>query len=125
MPEVTFYSKSPGLKCWAGKSKYENIEGTLKMVDPPFVAFTPLPGKPFGYYTTSDPEIIEYLTKRMETGRDVISEEQFAKEMIPAETRALQLEERVRQLEEQNRLLSQVKAQEAEQTKKSLPVPKG
>lgn len=122
---VTFYSKSPGLRCWAGKSELKNIENTLKMVDPPSVCFTPLPGKPFGYYTTSDPIIIEYLNKRIKENQDVISEEQFAKEMVPADIRAKQLEEKVRELEAQNRLLAQVKAQESEQTKKSLPVPKG
>lgn len=123
---VTFYSKSPGLKCWAGDTELKNIENTLRAWTPPCVTFTPLPGKPFGYYTTADPNVIEYLNERMKKNKDVISEEQFAREMIPAEERARVLEEQVRKLEEQNRLLAQVKAQEADQApKKTLPVPKG
>jgi len=121
MPEITFYSKTPGLKCWAGKSEYKSVEGTLRMVDPPLIQFTPLPGQPFGYFKTEDPDVIAYLRARMANGGDVVGEEEFAKAMVPAEQRAKLLEDANRVLLEENRLLRQVKAKEAAQ--EAVPVP--
>lgn len=125
--EVTFYSLTPGLVCYAGKTTMQNVEGTMRAVDPPTVRFQPVAksptGKPFGIFKTDDPVVIDYLKNRMEVNADVISEEQFSKLMIPAETRATDLAEKVRLLEEENRLLKQVKAQEAAAVK-TLPKPR-
>lgn len=127
MPAITFYSKMPGLKCWAGKTKYESVDGTLRLMDPPLVQFTPIPSKNFGYFTTEDPAIIEYLENRMKTSRDVVSEEEFAKAVVPAEMQVKTLEAKNRELEQENRLLKQMKEQEATQAaaqSRTLPKPK-
>lgn len=111
----TFYSKVAGLTCYAGKVEMLNIEGTLRSVDPPMVKFTPIQNKVgstrFGYYQTDDPKVIAYLEDRMKTAQDVISEEEFNKMMIPAEQRASSLEDQIRQLQEENRLLAQMQEQ--------------
>ena len=128
MGQVTFYSLAPGLICWAGKTRMDSVDGTLQAITPPCVRFQPVEkganGKQFGMYQTEDPDIIEYLTARMKTNQDVISAEQFARFIVPAETRATQLEETVRELQEQNRLLKQIKEQEAVQEPRVLPKPK-
>lgn len=124
---VTFYSKTPGLKCWAGKSEYKSVDGTLRMMDPPLVTFTPIAkaspdAQQYGYFTTDDPDVIAYLENRIKAGGDVVGEEEFAKNSVPAEMRAKLLEEKVRELENKNRLLEQVKAQEV--VAKPLPKPR-
>jgi len=109
----TFYSLVPGLGCYAGKTQ-RLPDG--QMIDPPFVRFTPMGSAPvngqkFGYFTTDDPEIIEYLEKRIAQSTDVISDEEFNRRMTPPEVREKTLEEQNRALvAEKNRLLEQLAA---------------
>jgi hypothetical protein len=109
----TFYSLVPGLGCYAGKTQ-RLPDGTT--IDPPFVRFTPMGSAPvngqkFGYYSTADPEVIDYLENRIAQSTDVISDEEFNRRMTPPEVREKTLEQQNRELvAEKNRLLEQLAA---------------
>lgn len=108
----TFYSVTPGLALYAGKTSTVLVDGRLTYVDPPLVRFTPLgsasvEGKKYGYYTTSDPDIIAFLNARAAQGLDVITAEEFNRRMMPAEMgRKMAEEEATRLRAENNRLLA-------------------
>jgi hypothetical protein len=117
MALTTFYSICPGLICYAGKTEMKNVNGTLQPVDPPMVRFTEFQnkvnGKSFGIFQTEDPDVIEYLNNRIKTSHDVIPGEEFARMMVPADVQVKTMEEQVRRLEEENRLLRAMKEQQA------------
>lgn len=116
MAVTTFYSVCAGLTCYAGKTQMMNVEGTLQAVDPPLVKFSPfqnkINGKQYGTFQTEDPDIIEYLNKRAETAQDVITGEDFARRIVPADVQVKALADENRKLAEENRLLRALKEQQ-------------
>jgi hypothetical protein len=129
--EKTFYSLAPGLVCYAGKVEMKSIDGTLQAWTPPRIGFSPfskeLNGKKVGFYTTSNPEEIEYLESRISINKDVISEEEFARLAVPSDVRANTAEQKLRELEEENRLLrmlrDQMEAKAASPAPDAMPKP--
>lgn len=65
----------------------------------------------FGSFTTSDADEIAYLENRSKTVGDVLDEEQYIKAATPVEQRA---DEATRKLEENNKLLADLRAREQE-----------
>jgi hypothetical protein len=125
--EKTFYSLAPGLVCYAGKVEMRNIEGSMRAWTPPRIGFSPfskeLNGKKVGFYSTSDPEEIAYLEKRIAESKDVISEEEFARLAVPSDVRANTAEQKLRELEEENRLLRMLRDQIEAKAASPAPAP--
>ena len=72
----------------------------------------------WGQFTTSDPVLIAFLDKRVEEVGDVFTVEQYREMSTPAEAK---ISQRERTIEEQNRLIADLKAQVASQNKPVQP----
>lgn len=106
----TFYSKSGSLTFWAGKPTRIFEEGVSKVLDPPQIQFSRL-ADGFGVFTTDDPVLIEALEKRAREAGDVFDGGEYQKRTTPADVR---IEQQEREIEEQNRLITSLRAQVAQ-----------
>lgn len=96
-----YYSQSANLICWATEPRRVIEDGQSKVLDGKKVAFDSQ-GDGFGRLVTTDPEIIAYLDRRVAEVRDVFGAQEYTRLNTPVD---VQLAQKDRQIEEQNRLL--------------------
>lgn len=117
-PTRTFYSRVPNLTVAVNTGPPRHNAAGQLLHEPKFAEFSNAGahnGKRYGTFYTSDPDLIAYMEKKIAEGHpDYLSEEQFLKESIPAEQRAdvaeTKLDEALRRIDEQNRLIADLQA---------------
>lgn len=101
----TFYARSAGLTLWPKISQRVIQDGQSQVIDGSPICFMPVGRSGWGYYTTKDPEEIEYLRKRSETAKDVFDAATYNEMIKPPDVK---IAEAQRTLESTNRLLAQL-----------------
>ncbi len=104
--QKTYYSESAGLAITINPGDVKNMEGVLKRVGDKYVRFAPL-GRKFkrtnpstgrqetfdiGMLTTSDPEVIESLDRRMAEVGDIFDAAEFERRVTPVEIQMANLQ---------------------------------
>lgn len=108
---VTFFSSSSCLALNVSIGKVVPMDGEFKRIGQKVAEFTPIgAADSFGRLTTSDPEIIAFLRKRMNTLGDVFDAQEYGRRTTPVEQRlAMSETEKDRVVTENNRLIELLK----------------
>ena len=113
----TFYSKASGLVAQVNVGRQERDGERIVRVGQKHASFSPIGGArsehggDWGHCITSDPEVIAYLENRAATLGDVFTEQTFMRMSAPA---AMREQADTRVIESQNRLIEDLKRQNAE-----------
>ncbi|HXI85279.1 MAG TPA: hypothetical protein VNL17_14455 [Verrucomicrobiae bacterium] len=100
-----FYSRNAGLCISANKGRKVMIDGELKRDGEKMIEFIPQPDD-YGQFVTEDPELIEFLERRVATVGDVMLPEKYNELTTPLEMRVKELkDENARVIEDRNRLI--------------------
>lgn len=111
----TFYSCAAGLIISVDKGQRVVIDGEYHRVDEKIVEFQPQANH-YGMYRTNDPALIKYLETRAQRIGDVLLPQDYNDRIMrPQDKIRLLQDENKRIIEEQNRLLAMLAAQQAGQ----------
>lgn len=105
----TFYSPCANLLIVTGKPKRVMTNGEMEWDYAPEIQFMKMGSESFGRFVTTNPTLIEFLEKRMQTANDVFEQEEYDKRTIPADKRNDALKSELsRQVDSNNRLLQKL-----------------
>jgi hypothetical protein len=124
---VTFFARQKGLTI-SPDSNVENrrfsamkgelvtmADGTKARVGEKIIEFQPMGQDRYGRYTTSDQQVIDYLEWRRANIGDIMTAEEYAKEVTPKE---IQISDLQRKLDQANSLLAELQKQGKELPRK-------
>lgn len=120
----TFYSRSQGLAIHINKGERVMVQGELERIGEKLVEFMPLGAGEYGSLSTDDPEVIAKLEARAAIpNSDVMTAQQFNEQLVPDRQKVEALRDvndrQSRQIEEQNRIIQDLKRQQGSK----VPVP--
>lgn len=117
----TYYSRSKGLALHPAIGDRVIVQGEVKRIGEKIIEFQECDPE-FGCFTTDDPQVIEFLEKRILKEGDVMSVEAYNNAILPdaqkIETLRNQNTEQSRLIEEQNRIIAELKRGQSK-----MPVP--
>lgn len=113
----TFYSRSQGLAIHINKGERVMVQGELERIGEKLIEFMPLGAGEYGSLITDDPEVIAKLEARAAVpNSDVMTAQQFNEQLVPDREKVEALrdvnDQQSRQLEEQNRIIQDLKRQQ-------------
>lgn len=121
----SYYSTSKGLVIRATKGERVVIEGELQRINEKIICFQAINDE-HGGYTTSDPDEIRVLDARVRDIKDVMNAEQYNDFIIPDPLKVSQLrqtnDQQSRQIEEQNRIIADLRRTASANGKVPVPV---
>jgi len=109
--QKTYYSRIRGLQISAVKPDIIEVAGKRVYSGEKIIQFQPLGNSHFGSFTTSDPQLIALLDKQVQEVGDIMTPAQYSQAIVPPQQQIEELQNRLRQITEENALLKKLEAE--------------